>query len=453
MASPLSGSPAAKSATQRVVVVGASWGGLAVSQALEKAAAGGAPVTVTVVEPRDHLFVNFSAVSGATVSAEVADASLIPTAKAWKADGAVTHVRGWALGVDAAARTVRVRPVDAEGAPAGDERTLPYDFLVLAPGAEQPVPMSAPVGTRAARAALAASRAAVAAAARVVFIGGGATGVEAAGEVKTAFPAKTVTVIHSGAALCSSAVELGKLTPRFQELLAAEVAAAGVAVELNSRVADLAGLGARPGVTTLAPGLFAAPPGGAIELVTASKKVSADLVFITTGAKPATGWLAGSGVPLTPGGLIQVDGAYRVPGCGGAVFALGDAAGSRDARSGYVAGNYSGPMVAANVAALARARAAGKPEPALKRAPEGGHGGVIICPVGPKLGMAQLPGVCGPNYARFVTKFKSADYMTGQSAAQYAHTTKEEVLKGHAARGPPEAAAPASAAAPATAAA
>ncbi|MEU8307215.1 FAD-dependent oxidoreductase [Actinomadura sp. NPDC048955] len=52
-------------------------------------------------------------------------------------------------------------------------------------------------------------------------------------------------------------------------------------------------------------------------------RVDADLVVVGIGARPATGWLHGSGVPVAPDGAVEADATLRAGP--GSVFAAGDA--------------------------------------------------------------------------------------------------------------------------------
>ena len=102
---------------------------------------------------------------------------------------------------------VRVRTRGAAGAEPA-EVELPYDYLVLACGTAYPC---APVKPTAEQPSLSSRQAAWDAAAAelreapsAIVIGGGLVGVELAAEIVEAFPSKEVTLITSGAALCST---------------------------------------------------------------------------------------------------------------------------------------------------------------------------------------------------------------------------------------------------------
>jgi NADH dehydrogenase FAD-containing subunit len=79
----------------------------------------------------------------------------------------------------------------------------------------------------------------------VVIVGGGATGIEAAGEIKTYFPEKKVTLVHSGDTLLH-ATDLSKAT---KARMLKKVLDLGIIVALNEKV-NLETIGT-PVVTTV----------------------------------------------------------------------------------------------------------------------------------------------------------------------------------------------------------
>lgn len=114
-APPRSAAPAAR---PRVVIVGAGFGGLACAKALAQEA-----VDITLIDRRNyHLF--------QPLLYQVATAALSPADIAWPIRGILvgqrnaTVLMGQVVGVDAAAKTVTL-----------EDRSIPYDYLVLATGA------------------------------------------------------------------------------------------------------------------------------------------------------------------------------------------------------------------------------------------------------------------------------------------------------------------------------
>nr|WP_107072825.1 FAD-dependent oxidoreductase [Streptomyces rubellomurinus] len=186
-----------------------------------------------------------------------------------------------------------------------DAGELTYDALVIATGA---VPRALPGADRAhllhtlddalaLRALLRPGR-------RLVLVGAGWIGAEVATAARQA--GCEVTVVEAGPAPLPGALP----------------------VEVGSAMAAWyaeAGIGLRCGV-----GVEAVEP-GAVRLADGSH-LAADEVVVGIGARPATGWLAGSGVELDATGAVVVDGRLRtnLPG----VLAVGDCVSYPSARAG-----------------------------------------------------------------------------------------------------------------------
>ncbi|MGW6914043.1 NAD(P)/FAD-dependent oxidoreductase [Kitasatospora sp. NPDC054939] len=186
-----------------------------------------------------------------------------------------------------------------------DAGDLPYGALVIATGA---TPRALPGAERAHLLhtlddALA-LRALLRPGLRLVLVGAGWIGAEVATAARTA--GCLVTVVEAGPAPLP-----GALPEAVGRAMAAWYAEAGV--ELRCGV----------GVTAV--------EDGAVRLADGTQ-LPADEVVVGIGARPATGWLAGSGVELDPSGAVVVDERLRtsLP----AVFAAGDCIGYPSARSG-----------------------------------------------------------------------------------------------------------------------
>lgn len=212
------------------------------------------------------------------------------------------------LGADFAGLEVDARlgeaatAVDGPGEAAGEGvlraeagREYPFDTLVVATGAS-PVrlPGAGPQRTLRTLDDAAAVREALRPGARLAIIGAGWIGAELA----TAASARgcQVTVVEAGPAPLAGALgtEAGKRTVPWYE-------AAGVELRLGQPV------------ESVEPGGLALPGGGWL---------AADEVVTAVGVRPATGWLAGSGVALDNG--VAVDGRLRASAPG--IWAVGDCA-------------------------------------------------------------------------------------------------------------------------------
>ncbi|MFF2656681.1 NAD(P)/FAD-dependent oxidoreductase [Kitasatospora sp. NPDC058032] len=185
---------------------------------------------------------------------------------------------------------------------AGDE---PYDALVIATGAE---PRALPGAERAHLLhtlddALA-LRALLRPGLRLVLVGAGWIGAEVATAARAA--GCEVTVVEAGPAPVP-----GALPAEVGRAMAAWYAEAGVDLRCGTGVAAV-----EPGAVLLADG----------------SHLPADEVVVGIGARPATGWLAGTGVALDAAGAVLVDERLRTTVQG--VLAAGDCVSYPSARSG-----------------------------------------------------------------------------------------------------------------------
>lgn len=134
--------------------------------------------------------------------------------------------------------------------------------------------------------------------ARVVVIGGGLLGLEVASAAKER--GARATVLERGSALLSRS--LGALAGA---ALSPFIEAKGVMVRLRTQVDRVLGVSRVEGVLT-----------------NSGEVHSADLLVVALGAEPAIGWLAGSGLALSDGVVVDEFGRTSAPG----VFAAGDVA-------------------------------------------------------------------------------------------------------------------------------
>ncbi|MEV0784841.1 FAD-dependent oxidoreductase [Streptomyces sp. NPDC050423] len=185
---------------------------------------------------------------------------------------------------------------------------VPYDVLVIATGAEPVVlPGSGGVpGVHLLRTLDDAARLRPVLEARhtVVVVGAGWIGAEFATAARAA--GCEVTVVEAAERPLAGALPAEVAAP-----MAAWYAESGAALLTGARVARV-----EPGGVVLADG----------------RTLPADAVVVGIGARPATGWLAGSGVGLGPDGSVTADAALRtsLPD----VYAVGDCASFPSARYG-----------------------------------------------------------------------------------------------------------------------
>ena len=206
-----------------------------------------------------------------------------------------------ALGLDSDRRLLRT-----------EEGELPYDRLVLATGAAPVALPGRPADSHLLRTHDDALRlkAALRPGARVVIVGAGWIGAEAATVARQLGCA--VTVVEAAGAPLAGALpaELGDRTRAWY---------AEAGVELRTGV-GVSGFDRAPG-----------PSGTAVRLADGTE-LGADVVVVGIGARPDTGWLAGSGVALDPRGAVAADDRLRTTAED--VFAVGDCASFPSARYG-----------------------------------------------------------------------------------------------------------------------
>lgn len=244
--------------TERVVVAGAGLAGLRTVRELRAAGFDGEIVLAGAEQhlPYDRPPLSKQLLSGRTDTAALTDAAEL-------AELAVDVRLGSPLtGVDTAGRTVAT----AGGA-------IAYDRLVVATGA-QPVPLFGMRTLRTVEDALA-IRERLVAGSRLVVIGGGLIAFEIASVAVAAGVATTIVEALPSPLLRSMGARLG-------DLLAETAREHGVAVRCAARVVGVDDTGVR-----LADGTV----------------LHADLVVAAVGARPATGWLAGSDLPADANGL------------------------------------------------------------------------------------------------------------------------------------------------------
>nr|WP_030355973.1 FAD-dependent oxidoreductase [Streptomyces scopuliridis] len=275
----------------RVVVVGAGMAGVQTAVALREKGFGG-PVTVLGAEPHPPYD-----------RPPLSKALLLGTAEssAFDIDFATLSVR-LRLGLDVTGLRPGARELDTARGP------VPYDVLVIATGAE---PITLP-GTESLPAVhllrtlddAERLRPVLGRRQRVVVVGAGWIGAEFTTAAREAGCAVTV-VEAAGRPLA------GVLPAEVAAPMTGWYAECGADLLTDARVA-----GVEPGAVILADG----------------RRLAADAVVVGIGARPATGWLAGSGIELGPDGAIVADERLRtsLP----EVYAVGDCASFPSARYG-----------------------------------------------------------------------------------------------------------------------
>jgi len=298
-----------------------------------------------------------------------------------------------AVSIDRARKVVVVRDLAAAGrGDASAEREVPYDKLVLAPGAS---PLRPPLpGIDDPRILTLRNlqdmdriKAAAASAARVLVIGAGFIGLEMAEQMRRI--GKTVTLAEAAEQV------LPPLDPEIAAPVADVLRAEGVDLFLGDAIAAFA------------------PEGDAlVASLKSGRKITTDLVVLSIGVRPEGGLAAAAGLELGARGTIKVDGFMRTSDPD--IYAGGDAVESVDRFSGAPMNlplggpaNRQGRVIADHIFRPGAAR------------PYPGHVGTAIVRVFDlAAGMAgwsekRLVAAGRPYRASIVTDFQHASYFPG----------------------------------------
>jgi NADH dehydrogenase FAD-containing subunit len=291
-----------------VVVVGGGYGGINAAKALDDIA------DVTLVDPTEA-FVHNVAAWRALVEPEQLDRIF------WPYEHLLAHgrfVRDRAVAVDGRRVTLA----------SGD--VLEPDYLVLATGSSYPFPAKTEepdVAT--ARARLRTAHLALLAADRVLIVGAGPSGLELAGEIKSFYPEKHVTIADVADDILTGPYDQG-----LRDELRRQLDALDVELRLGR------GLNQLPSIPPATPGTIRIVDEDGLELV-------ADIWFRAFGVRPHSEYLEGGSLfdRRDERGYVRVDEHLRVAG-EPRVFAVGDVsdadrdmAGLASAQAGVVAAN------------------------------------------------------------------------------------------------------------------
>ncbi|KAI8806192.1 hypothetical protein BJ742DRAFT_372137 [Cladochytrium replicatum] len=308
-----------------VVIIGGSFAGLSVAVALDSDSS--LNTTVTVIEKRPFFSYTIGSPRGA-VNEEFAEKTLVDFSKA------LTKKAKYVVGTVA---TVSAKSLQLE-----DGSTIEFDYLVIASGVKYAPPYRFSATTREAYLAETTEfRNKIKAANDIVLIGGGAANIELAGEIKTAFPSKSVSIIELAQYLA------GAGSNGFPKLLhdniAPQLAKLGVEVYLGEG-ADLTPFRA-------ADGSLQSVVVGERSITVGSKSVKADFVIVAPGGyKPNTEFVRtgklGADV-LDPQGFVNVRPTLQIVGHDN-IYSLGDVAVTNAPKTSAMASEQA-PVVVANL--------------------------------------------------------------------------------------------------------
>jgi apoptosis-inducing factor 2 len=354
-----------------VVVVGGGYAGFAVAKALDEVA------DVVLVERKQAFFHNVAALR-AVVDPEWASRIFLPYDRLL-ANGRV--VQGQAISVTPGTVTLR------------SGESVSADYLVLATGSSYPFPAkSHEDDTHRARMRYAEVQAAAAVADRIVLLGAGPVGLELAGEITWAWPEKQVWIIDQADGILS-----GGYSDELRRALRDQLEARGVRFVLRSML--VAEPATRPGEA------------GEFTVTTASgAEITADMWLRCFGSTPVTDYLDGElATARTGDARVRVNEQLRVAGFD-TVFAVGDITDVDEPKMAGRAARHA-EVVVQNITRLINGDqdlVTYQPSPP-----------VILVPLGPEGGAAQLPGspdIAGPEIA---SQYKGHDLFVGRYAEMF----------------------------------
>jgi NADH dehydrogenase FAD-containing subunit len=327
---------------KRVIIVGGGYAGANLARSLDKLA------DVCVVEARDHFVHNVAAIRS------VVDPSLLARI---------------VIPYDRLLRRGRVRQGIVSSAFDGgitlaDGATIEGDIVIVATGSHYARPFKPTLhGARAFEDSVKAAHASLLSVNRVAIVGGGAVGVELAGEIATAHPGKRVTLVSGAPALMPG------YSAKLAGSLEAQLRAKGVDIHLGTRVESM-GATDSPYLGTLPGTAYAG---------------ESQLIFPALGARPIIEiFRRMPTASFDAQGRVMVD-AWLRPAGARRLFALGDAAATGDPMT-IVAITRQVPWLAKIIAATL---AGESPESMPPYAPWSSRG--ILVPLGPHDGASVLP--------------------------------------------------------------
>lgn len=363
--------------TVSVVVVGGGYAGASLAYKLK----GTTGVTVTLINPTPFSLTKPVSLRAAVFAGDWSSTALVPLE-----NSADELVVGVAVGVDDVQKVVKL----------DDGRQVRFDILVLATGQKTSGPGWVPVcsSLEDAKASFLGTCQTFENAKKIVIIGGGATGVELAGEISDAHPSSNLTIVQSGSVLVASPHK--PFSGKFHRIIKSELTKKGVIVKTNTRV---------EGLTRKDFDEHCLLIGERTLKLTSGETIAADLVCWCASTKPESGMYPSEWV--NDEGRVKVDQFLHVVGKED-VYCIGDVNDVDELKSCYSA-NYHVDLVASNI----RATVNKTTEPKFSSytpvtAP------VCFLAIGRSSGVAQLP-VCaivlGPF---FLKRIKSQDLLSGR---------------------------------------
>lgn len=352
---------------KHIVIIGGGPAGVSLAQTAAKNISA-SKAKITLLEKQDYQFHAIASLR-ASVDPSFVPKLFIPYDDALKGLPHAEIKRAVVKEVKYASKTVTY--TDPTSSDDDHTTTIKYDYLVIATGSSYPSPIkpSANATREDVKRSLQETATHISEAERILIVGGGAVGIEMAGEIKFYHPSKSVTLLDGNDDLVSS-----QNVPKMRRSLRSALEKKGVKLRLGERLTE------RFEAHQLGMGRTAYKTRG-------GASIDADALLVCAGMKPNVDLMTDSGCLTENGRSIRVKDNMEVDRAGYEdVYVLGDASDHPTPKMAYWAaaqGKHLGD-------ALAKRVKGGTVVPAY----DGPSTEALMIPIGPEGGVSQLP-LCG----------------------------------------------------------
>jgi NADH dehydrogenase FAD-containing subunit len=273
-----------------VVIIGGGLGGTSIARNLSPKLPAD-KYELTIINPRPFaIWLPAMIRVSTTENNDIGDKALLPYTHLFQQNGTV---------VEGEVKTIK-KETTGGSVVLDNGKEIKFDVLVLATGSIWEGPLKFGKTKEEIDEKLKAEREEIARATNIVLVGGGAVGIEFAGEIKDVFPDKSVTIVHGEPKLLNAAYP-----EKFRNKAEQDVRARGVKLELREYIDNVE------------------IKNGAV-MTRSGKSITADLVIPTRGGRPNTALLntLGEGT-LTVTGHVKVTKSFQLPAHKD-IFAIGD---------------------------------------------------------------------------------------------------------------------------------